>query len=128
MKEKSYYISQITVPVVEYRYDKKAANTSGRLESTYMIQIRAPFTEERGIAFPCMMTADIHAPGITAKIVAEAIMGINGEKEIPKDEEMKEITKAFSAPLQAKITEIFAYLTGNTKPFPLILRQEQNGK
>lgn len=127
MKERSYYISQITVPIVEYRYDREAADASVQLESTYMVQMRAPFTEERGIAFPCTVTADIHAPGITAKIVAEAIMGINGEKEVPDDEEMKEVTKVFSAPLQAKITEIFAYLTGNTKPFPLILRNEPSG-
>ncbi len=124
MKERSYYISQISVPVVEYRYEKEKAGVSGQMESTYEIQMKAPFTEDRGIAFPCAVTADIHAPGITAKIVAEAIVGINGEKEAPNDEEMKQVTRVFSAPLRAKITEIFAYLTGNTKPFPIILRGE----
>lgn len=122
MKERSYYISRITVPVVEYRYEED--KTAGQLESSYTVQMRKPFVERRGIAFPCMVTADIHAPGLKAKIVAEAIVGINGEKEIPGEEDMKQVTQVFSAPLRAKITEVFAYLTGNTKPFPLILRGE----
>lgn len=124
MKERSYYISQITVPIVEYRYEKEKANVSGQLESTYAVQMKNPFMESRGVAFHCTVTADIHAPGITAKIVTEAIVGINDVKEIPDGEDMNQITQVFSAPLRAKITEIFAYLTGNTKPFPLILRGE----
>lgn len=123
MKDTKYFISRITVPTVEYQYDKTNADVPTQTEITFTIEYKPAFVEDRGIAFPCTVTANIQLSSITAKIIAKATVGISGQKEIPSDEDMKILSPILAAPIKAKIAEVFSYLTGNSLPFPVILQK-----
>ena len=122
----TFSIGRINVPVVEYHKKEleiketteKRDNKAG--EVRYSANIGSELKINDILFFPCKLTVNARFIGIEAKITTESKIGINGISEI-SDEEKKEVNPDLLRPLVSKAAEVFAYLTGNDNPFPIIL-------
>lgn len=99
----------------DYR-EKRQQSRRGQVFSQYRFRIK----NKRHPIFPLQTNGKRPLYRDRSKITTESKIGINGISEI-SDEEKKEVIPDLLRPLVSKAAEVFAYLTGNDNPFPIIL-------
>ena len=127
INEYKYIIGRIDVPEVQYK-KKIPIGKDNELTTKYSATIGKMEKISNGISFPCKIEANIDSGNFSAEITVASTIGIEGLLENPSHDIWQDITPKMMRPLMSKIAEVFAFLSGNDNPFPIILPSQINMK